>query len=134
MPTAKTEDYLEAMLELEQEKGYIRVKDIADKHGVSSPTVIEMLEKLDARGFIRYEKYGGISLMEKGKRIASEIKHMHELLTEFLRIIGIPQKTAQRDACKIEHHLSPETVEQLTRFVEFMKKNQSAEWLKDIKD
>ena len=60
MPTATTEDYLEAMFELVHEKGYIRVKDIADRLDVSSPTVTEMLGKLDAEGFIKYEKHGGV--------------------------------------------------------------------------
>ena len=115
------EDYLEAIWELKNNKGYIKAKDIADKLEVKRPSVSEMTKKLKEKDFISYEKYGGITFTEKGRRLAREIKKRHNLFVEFLSIIGVGEKNSQRDACKIEHDVSAETVKCLIHFIETIR-------------
>jgi Mn-dependent DtxR family transcriptional regulator len=114
------EDYLEAIWNLQSRKGYIKVKDIADKLEVTRPSVSEMIKKLAENNYILYEKYGGIVFTDKGKKLAQEIKRRHTLLVEFLKIIGVDEQNAQTDACKLEHDVSPETITCLLGFVEFI--------------
>ncbi|GAB4112140.1 MAG: metal-dependent transcriptional regulator [Candidatus Caldatribacteriota bacterium] len=120
MATRSVEDYLEAIWELQDKKGYIKAKDIAQKLEVSRPSVSEMVRKLSEDKFIQYEKYGGIIITPKGKRLAQEVKKRHNLLVNFLRIIGVDEDNAQKDACKLEHDVSPETIDCLIKFVEYV--------------
>ncbi len=120
MVTRNVEDYLEAIWDLQDKKGYIRAKDIAQKLKVSRPSVSEMVRKLSEDKFIQYERYGGIIITPKGKRLAQEIKKRHNLLVNFLRIIGVDEDNAQKDACKLEHDISPETMDCLIKFVEYV--------------
>ncbi len=121
MTTRNVEDYLEVIWNLQNRKGYIKVKDIADKLEVTRPSVSEMIKKLAENNYILYEKYGGIALNAKGKKLAQEIKRRHNLLAEFLRVIGVSEKNAQEDACKLEHDVSGETVDCLLEFIEFTR-------------
>ena len=120
MTTRNMEDYLEVIWNLQSKKGYIKLKDIADKLEVSRPSVSEMIKKLAENNYILYEKYGGIVFTDKGKKLAQEIKRRHTLLVEFLKIIGVDEQNAQTDACKLEHDVSPETITCLLGFVEFI--------------
>jgi len=120
MTTRNMEDYLEAIWNLQDEKGYVKAKDIADRLKVSRPSVSGMIKKLSENQYIVYEKYGGIIFTTKGKKIAREIKKRHTLLVEFLKIIGVDEKNAQHDACKLEHDVSTETITCLLEFVEFI--------------
>jgi len=100
--------------------GIVTEKDIARKLEVSRPSVSEMVRKLSEDKFIQYERYGGIIITPKGKRLAQEIKKRHNLLVNFLRIIGVDEDNAQKDACKLEHDISPETMDCLIKFVEYV--------------
>lgn len=120
MTTRNMEDYLEAIWNLQSRKGYIKVKDIADKLEVTRPSVSEMIKKLAENNYILYEKYGGIVFTDKGKKLAREIKRRHSLLVEFLKIIGVSEENARQDACKLEHDVSPETINCLLEFIEFV--------------
>ena len=120
MTTRNVEDYLEAIWNLEKKKGYIKVKDIAKRLDVSRPSVSEMIKKLAENDYIVYEKYGGIVFTGKGKKLAQEIKRRHSLFVEFLKIIGVSEENAQKDACKLEHDVSHETISCLLEFVEFI--------------
>lgn len=83
MLSRKTEDYLEVIYNIIEKKGYARVKDIALELKVSSPSVTEMMRKLNERGFIVYEKYGGITLTDKGRKIAEGVKKRHVIFEDF---------------------------------------------------
>ena len=120
MTTRNVEDYLEAIWDLQNKKGYIKVKDIADRLEVTRPSVSEMIKKLAENDYILYEKYGGIIFTGKGKKLAKEIKKRHTLLAKFLKIIGVSEENAQKDACKLEHDVSFETIECLFKFIEFV--------------
>jgi len=135
MTTRSMEDYLEAIWNLQDKKGYVKAKDIADKLEVSRPSVTEMIKKLSENEYIVYEKYGGIVFTAKGKKLAQEIKKRHTLLVEFLKIIGVDEVTAQRDACKLEHDISPETITCLLEFVEFINLlPESSKWRENFQE
>ncbi len=130
MVSERTEDYLEAIEMIINDKGYAQVKDVSRVLGIGPSSVTEMLQKLDRTGYINYEKYGGVTLTPKGKRVARETRKKHEMLHEFLLILGVEDKTADEDACKMEHDLNPRTLERLTRFVEFVNNQEDApRWL-----
>ena len=130
MTTERTEDYLEAIDSIIGKKGYARVKDISEILGVGPSSVTEMFQKLNKTGYINYEKYGGVTLTSKGKKIAKDTKKKHIILHEFLLILGVDDKIADEDACRIEHVLNPETLDRLTKFVEFMHmKEETPRWL-----
>lgn len=81
----------------------------------------ELLKKLEKEGLVNYERYGGVTLTDKGRKIGRAVKTRHDTLKKFLGILLVPERTAERDACMLEHDLSPETIEQLTKFVEFFE-------------
>lgn len=135
MITRNIEDYLEAIWDLQKNKGYIKVKDIADKLEVTRPSVSEMIKKLSENEYIIYEKYGGIIFTGRGKKLAQEIKKRHNLFVEFLRIIGVSEENAQQDACKLEHDVSPETITCLLEFVEFISLlPESSKWKENFQE
>ena len=111
--TARMEDYLEVIYELIQYKGYATTIDISEYLNVSSPSVTKMVQKLNESGHLNYEKYRGIRLTDKGTLVAKNIRERHGLLAEFLKIIGVDEDTANKDAEGIEHHLHPKTLEKM---------------------
>jgi len=112
------EDYLEAVLVLGRAMRVVRVKDVADRLRVSRPSVVLALAGLKAKGLVRHERYGGIELTPGGRRVAQETDRRHRLVKAFLvRVLGVTEATADKDACRIEHSLSPETVSRLVEFV-----------------
>lgn len=130
MPSESVEDYLEAIYTVQQTKGYARTTDIKRILEHSAASVTEMFQKLDRDGYVNYEKYGGVTLTKDGLRIAILISTRHKILTNFLEILGIPTPIAQEDACKIEHNVHQETMERLTRFVEFVQAGpENPRWL-----
>jgi Mn-dependent DtxR family transcriptional regulator len=121
------EDYLEAVLELEQERGTVRLTDVAHKIGVTKPSVSRAMKILQSNGYIHQETYGTIELTAKGRLKASQIYGRHKTLTTFLGdVLGLDPETAEADACRMEHIVSAETMERLTAFVaeHKSKKNQ----------
>ena len=105
------EDYLEAMLMLKEKKGYIRSIDIAQLLGVTKPSVTYSTKRLRENGYITMDRDGMISLTSTGMEIAIRIYTRHKVLTDFFTKIGVPEDIAREDACKVEHDLSPETVQ-----------------------
>ncbi|HET7344446.1 MAG TPA: transcriptional regulator MntR [Nitrososphaeraceae archaeon] len=121
--TDRMEDYLEVIYELMQQKGYATAVDISKYLNVSSPSVTKMIQRLNENGHLNYEKYRGISLTRQGISIAKNIHNRHDLLTEFLVMIGVNEYIANSDAEGIEHHLHPETLKKLEEFVKLIKMN-----------
>ena len=109
------EDYLETMLILKEEHGYIRSVDIAEHLGVTKPSVSYATKNLRENGYITMANDGLITLTDKGMTIAAKIYERHKVLTEFFISIGVNPEIAQDDACKIEHDLHPETFEALCK-------------------
>jgi Mn-dependent DtxR family transcriptional regulator len=119
--TARMEDYLEVIYELIQYKGYATTIDISEYLNVSSPSVTKMVQKLNESGHLNYEKYRGIRLTDRGTLVAKNIRERHGLLAEFLKIIGVDEDTANKDAEGIEHHLQPKTLGKLENFIKDIK-------------
>ena len=112
------EDYLEAMLMLKEERGYIRSIDIAAKLGVTKPSVSYATKRLRENGYITTDSAGMIVLTESGLEIAERIYERHELITKLFVKIGMSPEQAREDACKIEHDLSEETFAAVRKRVE----------------
>lgn len=112
------EDYLEVIYTLIESKGIARTGDISKMLKIKPPSVTEMLQKLHEEKLVVYEKYKGVTLTSKGEKIAMNVKKRHNILTQFLISLGVSKEIAERDACKIEHVLHPETMEKLEKFIE----------------
>jgi Mn-dependent DtxR family transcriptional regulator len=122
-PSQSAEDYLERIHELIQEKGYARVVDIASSLEVKQASVTSMVQKLAELGYLKYEKYRGLLLTEKGRAVACRIKKRHQTLSRFFSLFGLNEQTQQQDIEGIEHHLSAETVEVLASLAKFFEDN-----------
>ena len=120
MATVREEDYLEAIYHIVERKGYARVGDIARELDCSSATVTEMFRRLSNKGFVNYEKYGGVTLTMEGKRLGSEVVRRHEILRRFLITLGVEDGNADEDACRMEHNLHAETIVKLDQFLRFV--------------
>jgi DtxR family Mn-dependent transcriptional regulator len=120
--TPAMEDYLEAIYEIGLEKKIVRVKDIAARMDVKMPTVTSMLKNLGGRGYINYEKYGYVDLTGEGISVGKEICRKHGVLYRFLKdILNVDPKTADEEACKMEHTLCSSTLDRLVKFMEFIQ-------------
>src|SRR6201989_1034390 len=108
--SAAVEDYLERILELINTKGYARVVDIAESLKISQASVTNMVQRLDAEGLLKYEKYRGLALPASGEALARNITRRHQILTDFLRLFGLDEDTIFHDVEGMEHHISPPTL------------------------
>src|ERR1700737_4183781 len=99
-------------------KGYARVVDIAASLEISQASVTNMVQRLDADGLLKYEKYRGLVLTDAGEKLARNITHRHKLLTDFLKLLGLNDRIIYHDVEGMEHHISLPTlraIEALTR-------------------
>jgi len=118
--TPTMEDYLEAIYNLGNEKRVVRVKNIAKRLEVKMPTVTNMLKVLSKEGLIDYEKYEYLELTDKGVDVGREICRRHQVFRSFLTdILKVDYKKANEEACKMEHAVSPSTMDRLIEFMEF---------------
>ena len=117
------EDYLERISELIKTKGYARVVDIAAELKISQASVTTMVQRLDAEGLVKYEKYRGMVLTAAGEAVAARIAHRHELLTHFLRLLGLSDEVITRDVEGLEHHISAETFQALERVSRYLEQH-----------
>ena len=117
--SANMEDYLEAASFCADEKGVARVSAIRDMLGVKTPSVTGAMKALAQAGYVTHEPYSGIVLTAKGRRAAEDVKKRHLLLSRFLtQVLGVTPKTADMDACKMEHAVSRETLDKLHAYLE----------------
>ncbi|MEM5592549.1 transcriptional regulator MntR [Niallia circulans] len=133
MPTPSMEDYIERIYNLIEDKGYARVSDIAEGLSVHPSSVTKMVQKLDKDEYLVYEKYRGLILTPKGKKIGKRLVYRHELLEQLLRIIGVKEENIYNDVEGIEHHLSWDSIDRIGDLVQFFEENpQHVEELKII--
>jgi DtxR family Mn-dependent transcriptional regulator len=120
--TPPMEDYLETIGEVCRDQGVARVKEIATRMEVSNPSVVRALRTLKRRRLVEQERYGHVRLTDEGQRVAREILGRHQTLAEFLEhVLGLDPATASRDACRIEHAVSPQTMRRLRAAVAFLR-------------
>lgn len=134
MPTPSMEDYIEQIYLLIDEKGYARVSDIAENLNVHPSSVTKMVQKLDKDEYLVYEKYRGLILTPKGKKIGKRLVYRHELLEQLLTLIGVKEELIYGDVEGIEHHLSWDSIDRIGDLVQFLQEDpKRMERLKEIK-
>lgn len=129
--TDSMEDYLEMIYRLAQEKGYTRMGDLATALNVQPPSASKMVQKLAEMGYLQFEKYGVVELSKKGREHGQYLLKRHETLEHFLAIIGVKEQLLEETE-KIEHYISPETIEKIMLLVAFMEDN--PEWMRAFND
>jgi Mn-dependent DtxR family transcriptional regulator len=120
--SSAVEDYLERILELINTKGYARVVDIAQSLGISQASVTNMIQRLDADGLLKYEKFRGLVLTTAGETLARNITHRHQLLSDFLKLLGIREEVIYHDVEGMEHHISPPTLRAIEALTHALKR------------
>lgn len=125
------EDYIERIYNLIEDKGYARVSDIAESLSVHPSSVTKMVQKLDKDEYLVYEKYRGLILTPKGKKIGKRLVYRHELLEQLLRIIGVKEENIYEDVEGIEHHLSWDSIDRIGDLVQFFEEN--PDYTKELK-
>ena len=134
--SSNMEDYLETIATLKKEIGVARVKDIGRLLNVKNPSVNAALNVLSDLGLVFHERYGYVDLTDKGEELAQNIKKRHDIMVRFLTtILKIDPKTAEEDACRMEHAMSDETFEKFTKFMEFVEtcpKKERPIWLQNF--
>ncbi len=119
--TDALEDYLETIYIAVRDKGFARVKDIANARGVKSASVSPAMRRLSEQGLIKYVRREYIALTPEGEREARRVYSRHRILERFfLEVLDVPSESARDDACAIEHSLSPQVMDRLVRFFEFL--------------
>jgi Mn-dependent DtxR family transcriptional regulator len=121
--SSAVEDYLEQILDLINTKGYARVADIAQGLKISQASVTNMVQRLDAEGLLKYEKYRGLVLTTAGETLARNIMRRHQLLTDFLRMLEIEEEVVYHDVEGMEHHISPQTVNAIEALMAALRNN-----------
>ena len=121
MPTPTMEDYIEQIYQLIDTKGYARVSDMAEELDVHPSSVTKMVQKLDKDNYLIYERYRGFVLTEKGKKIGKRLVFRHDLLEQFLELIGVDENNIYDDVEGIEHHLSWNSIDRIGDLVDYFK-------------
>ncbi len=116
--TQSLEDYVEAIYVLIEEGHAACVRDVARHLNVKMPSVVKAIRELKRRELVTQEPYAAIELTAKGRRVARLVLGRHKLIREFLVKLGVTPKTADRDACLMEHILSAETLDKIRTYTE----------------
>jgi Mn-dependent DtxR family transcriptional regulator len=112
------ENYLESILVIKNQKGFVRSIDVANYLSVSKPSVSVAMKSFREEGYITVDENGGLDLTEKGLSIAMSVYERHEVIAKALVSLGVSEETALEDSCKIEHVISEET---FLRIKDFLK-------------
>lgn len=123
MPTPSMEDHIEIIYQLIEEKGYARVSDIAEALSVLPSSVTKMVQKLDKDGYLIYERYRGLVLTPQGQKLGKRLVKRHDLLEQFLRLIGVDEERIYDDVEGIEHHLSWNSINRIADLVQVLEEN-----------
>jgi len=128
------EKYLELIHNLQKENERVQTNDMAYFLGIAPASVTEIFQKLSEGGYIDYEKYSGAILTDKGKKLAKQIKKKHDALKEFLLLLGVDKRIADKDACEMEHILHPKTLDAIAKFAEVINRCKVTPfWLQRLK-
>ncbi len=116
------EMYLETIYVLSQTMTAVRSVDVGEHMGFSKPSVSRAIGLLKNGGFVEVDAYGHLMLTDEGKRVARRTYERHRLLREYFVRLGVDPEIADTDACKIEHHISDETIEALKKHLQTIEK------------
>ncbi|RBW70593.1 transcriptional regulator MntR [Bacillus taeanensis] len=123
--TPSMEDYIERIYLLIEDKGYARVSDIAEALEVHPSSVTKMVQKLDKDKYLVYEKYRGFTLTPKGNKLGKRLVYRHELLEQFLNVIGVDKENIYVDVEGIEHHLSWNAIDRIGDLCQFFEEDKN---------
>ena len=129
---SRQEDYLEAIYNLNSEKGYVSAADISERLGVKPGTVSTMVRNLAKKGYLAHERYRGMSLTPSGEKIAKSVIKRHQVISELISMLGVDDRTAYVDTEGIEHHVHPSTLRRFERLADYLRENPQT--LKAIKE
>ncbi len=116
------EDYLEVIKKLQDLHKFVRVKHIAEMMNVKMPSVSSALSVLKRKGYVNYERYDYVELTEKGRIVADSLIRRHEALKRFLiNVLQVDERTAELDACGMEHHISKQTIDNMLKFIDYIE-------------
>jgi len=133
--SAQMEDYLEAIGNFCNTRGFARVKEISSNLKVSTASVVSAIKNLKKLGLVKQEYYGYITLTPKGELISNSVINRHKILANFLEnVLGLDKKLASIDACKIEHAVGDETLERLRAVALFIEEevHRDLKWKKEF--
>ncbi len=117
--TRSSQDYLEAILNLSEREQNVRITDLANHLQVTKPSATGMVKAMSRQGLLQHDKYGPIQLTEEGAKQAHLVRQRHRALKDFLvHLLGVPHKTAEKEACLMEHSISMDTSERLYLFLQ----------------
>lgn len=120
---SRLEDYLEAIYNLNEEKGYVSAADISERLAVKPPTVSNMVRNLADKGYLEHERYRGMRLTPSGEKIARSVIRRHRVISDLISMLGVDEQTAYVDTEGIEHHVHPSTLRRFERLAEYLREN-----------
>lgn len=124
--SSNMEDYLETIHLLEQERRTVRIKDIAREMRITMPSVSSAVKNLENQGLVTHSRYDSVELTQKGAQIAEAVYKRHRVIKYFLsEVLGLASDIAEKDACRIEHNISEETLDKLIQFIGKMENKAS---------
>ncbi|MDG6900855.1 MAG: MarR family transcriptional regulator [Nitrososphaerota archaeon] len=129
---SRLEDYLEAIYNLNEERGYVSAADISERLAVKPPTVSNMVKNLADKGYLQHRRYRGMRLTPEGERIARSVIKRHRVISRLISMLGVDDETAYVDTEGIEHHVHPSTLRKFERLAEYLQDNPQA--LKAIRE
>lgn len=121
--TASMEDYIEMVYRLSAGTGFTRIHELSHALNIQQSSATKMVQRLSQMGYIKYQKYGFLTLEEKGKKIGERLLKRHMITESFMRIIGVPDSALLEVTEKMEHVLSDSTSECFENFVGFINEN-----------
>lgn len=130
------QEYVEIIFHLQKKRKVARVKEIAQMRGVTLSSVTAALNLLKDKNLVAHEHYGLIELTRKGKRLAKKLVRRHQALRDFLiDVLGVSEETAEKDACKLEHHISSTSLDSFVKLLNFIENCPIGEpiWLQNFK-
>ena len=122
MMTKSLEDYVEMIYVLIRDRGVAHVRDVASELDVKMPSVVKAISELKKLGYVTQEPYSDIVLTPSGEKVAQEILDRHVVLQKFLEALGVEKSIADKDACRMEHILSVETMSCIRKFLQNTEK------------
>jgi DtxR family Mn-dependent transcriptional regulator len=134
--TKSLEDYLEAVLVLVRRGRVARVRDIARRLGVGSPSVTAAMRSLSQRGLVNYDPYEVVTLTERGLEAAGKIQHRHEVIRGFLTdVLGVAADAAEDYACRMEHAVDDTLLERFGKLADLVRQSPAdgADWLESFR-
>jgi len=123
MVSSKTEDYLEAILELSEYSKRVSSKAVADRLGITQPSVVSMFVRLDRENLLKYTKYSGVILTRKGKNIAYAGRLRREVFSRFFSTLGLDTATVEKCAKCVNCEIPPQAMIRVDEFMEFFEKS-----------